>query len=462
MRLVHSSKGQKNMQLNTIVVVIVVVSAILIGGIAGTVLAVDKDTFSRGVSIGGVDVSGISLEQAKQMILSNAQKQVTSIHLPVVFNNNKVELNADDLGISSNATKVLEEAFAFNKNSGDSLPERFDKSVQQAQTLSYKVGLVVDQNKLVNTLTQLEDKYGIKPVDAQAIFDKKTKTFRYVQSQYGKEINMPDIVSTITDHVNKGDFSELDIPSQAVAPKLSADDLKANTSLIGICETKTTDESDRNTNIRLVCEALDGQVINPGQILSINGLIGERTGEKGYKMAPAIIDGTLADQFGGGICQVAGTLYNAALLADMTIVERVHHTWPSSYLPVGLDATLNWDDKDLKIQNTTDMPIYVSAKFQNQAVRVELYGKPLQDNMTVTLDNVIEEKDDPPASDVIYTNALAPGAQQTQTSPREGYIVDVYRVFSQNGNVVNKELISRDTYLAIKGVILVGTAAQQK
>lgn len=465
MRLIHREQGYKNtkaLKFNTILVAAVAVSTVLVGAIAGVTLAVDRNTFTRGISVDGINVSGLNLQQAEQSVLPVAKKKLSQIRLPIVLKDKNIDLSADDLGLSTNANDVLSEAFAFNKSDSDSLSERFGKSAQQAQGKNYAVSLAVDEIKLANTLTRLSQQYDIKPVDAQTVFDKSTKTFQFIDGKSGDEINIPDIIKTIENRVKDNDFSQLYIKGEVVAPKMTVDELKKNTSLIGYCETKTTNESDRNTNIRLMCKALDGQVIGPGQTLSINDLVGERTEEKGFKMAPAIIDGTLSDQVGGGICQVAGTLYNAALLADMKIVERVHHTWPSSYLPVGLDATLNWDDKDLKIQNTTGMPVFVSAKFADQAVRVELYGQPQQDDITITLDNEILDKEDPPSPDVIYTNALPPGVQQTQTSSREGYVVNVYRVFTQNGTVVKKELISKDTYLAIKGVVLLGTAAQQK
>lgn len=466
MRLVHKEqKYKKNIKLikfNTILVAAVVASTVAVGAIAGVTLAVDRGTFTPGVSVDGIDVSGLSLEQAEKTVLPAVETKLSQIRMPVVFENQSVQLGADDLGLSTNADEALHEAFAFNKSDSDSLAERFGRSAQQAQGKNYATILAVDEAKLTSTLEDIAQQYGIKPVDAQAVFDKSAKTFQFIKGKTGNEMNVPDIVKTIKERIASNDFSELVIKSEIVAPKITEDDVKKNTSLIGICETKTTDEPGRNTNIRLMCEALDGQVIGPGQTLSINELVGERTEKKGFKMAPAIIDGTLADQVGGGICQVAGTLYNAALLADMKIAERVHHTWPSSYLPVGLDATLNWDDKDLKIQNITEASIYVSAKFSNRTVRIELYGQPQPDGITVTLDNQIREKEDPPASDVIYTNTLPPGVQQTMTAPRAGYSVDVYRVFTQNGAVIKKELISNDNYLAIKGVVLLGTDAQQK
>jgi uncharacterized membrane protein len=103
MRLIHSEKELKNIRFNTLLVTIVVVSTILVGGFAGVALALDKNSFSQGVSIGGVDVSGANLEQAQKLVLSSMEQQISQIKMPVVIENETVQLNANDMGISSDA-----------------------------------------------------------------------------------------------------------------------------------------------------------------------------------------------------------------------------------------------------------------------------------------------------------------------------------------------------------------------
>lgn len=448
---------------NTLLVVAVVAAVLAVGGMAGIGRAIEQEKFAQGVSIDGTDVSGMSYDLASKMILGNADDMLAKIQLTVDYAGNKAILGAGDLGISTNADEMLDKAFNYNKNKEDSLADRFNKSAELSAGREFEAEIVIDENKLKNTIEQFALANNKKAVDAVTVFHKESKTFTYTQGRNGNDIDVEETVRIIMERIEAGDYSELRITGKEVEPQITEDFLKENTSLIGSCETQSTDDENRNTNIALMCEALNGYRIDPGQVLSINGLVGERTEEKGFKKAPAIIDGQkLTNEVGGGICQVSGTLYNAALLANMEIVERVHHTWPSSYLSVGLDSTLNWDDKDLKIKNASGSPMYISATFEDHNVDVEIYGAPLPDGMTVNIENNILQKIKPPSADIIYTNALPVGARQTQISARPGYVVEVYRNYIKDGKIVDSELISKDSYPAIKGIVLEGTEAQEK
>ena len=207
-----------------------------------------------------------------------------------------------------------------------------------------------------------------------------------------------------------------------------------------------------------MCEAVNGLKLEPDQQLSINELVGQRTAEKGFKEAAAIADGKrLVNELGGGICQLSGTLYNAALRANMEIVERVHHSFPSEYLPIGLDATLNWDDKDLIIKNTSEYPIYISAELDGKIVRVNLYGQPLPEGTEIEIVNNILKETDPGDPDIIETDEIPAGTRQLIQKEHKGYDVEVYRNYYKDGKLEKKELISKDHFSAIKAEILQGT-----
>jgi len=447
---------------NIILVAATIAAVLLIGTAAGVERMTSPDRFVEGIRIGGTDVSGLGYEEAEAAVLAEAENVLSSIELPVTFEGESIVLNADDLGISTNAKEVLDRAFYYNKQTEDTLGQKFDKGILEAGQ-DFDIDILVDEGKLRGSLEKFAADSEILPVDAQAGFDKADRTFTYTREKDGRMIDVEAAVQEICGRIQKQDYSAYVCGTKTLLPGITRDALKENTVSIALCQTQATSDENRNTNIRLMCQAIDGYVIEPGGVLSINGLVGERTAEKGFKRAPAIIDGTkLSDEFGGGICQVSGTLYNAALAADMEIVERVHHTWPSSYLPVGLDSTLNWDDKDLKIKNKSGYPVYISATFKDRQVRVEIFGAPLPKGMTVEIENNILKKIDPPSADIIYTNALPVGTRQTQVYAREGYEVEVNRNYVMDGQVVDSESISKDYYPAIKGVILEGVAAQEK
>lgn len=144
--------------------------------------------------------------------------------------------------------------------------------------------------------------------------------------------------------------------------------------VLGFGQTPHNDNEKRNTNLTLACQALNGVVLQPGETLSYNATVGERTAEAGYQDAPAYSGTELVDSLGGGVCQVSSTLYLASLYAELETVERVSHGYPSNYMPVGLDATVNWGSTDLKIKNNTAYPIKIVAESTEEYVFIWLMG----------------------------------------------------------------------------------------
>ncbi len=154
--------------------------------------------------------------------------------------------------------------------------------------------------------------------------------------------------------------------------------------ILGFGQTPHSDNEKRNTNLALACKALNGVVLQPGETLSYNATVGERTAEAGYQEAPAYSGTKLVDSLGGGVCQVSSTLYLASLYGELETVERVSHGYPSNYMPLGLDATVNWESPDLKIRNNTDYPIKIIAETTEEYVFIWLMGTEVR-NYTVRM-----------------------------------------------------------------------------
>ena len=169
----------------------------------------------------------------------------------------------------------------------------------------------------------------------------------------------------------------LRISMEYIAPA-EADDILFR-DVLGSCETPHTGNENRNTNLRIVCQTLNGMILEPGETFSYNEALGQRTAEKGYKMAPAYSGQELKDSLGGGICQGSSTLYYCALLADMQIVERVNHGFPASYIDLGMDATVSWGSPDLKFKNTTEFPVKIQAEVSDGYVKMQLLGTDTRD-----------------------------------------------------------------------------------
>lgn len=157
------------------------------------------------------------------------------------------------------------------------------------------------------------------------------------------------------------------------APEIMGEDALFQ-DVLGEYETKHNTNENRNNNLRLLCQALDGYVLQPGETFSYNGVVGERTAERGYLPAPAYSGNRLTDSVGGGVCQGSTTLYNCVLLADLEVVFRACHGAAVSYVPAGLDATVNYLTTDFQFRNQFRFPVKIRAEVSDGYVKMKLLG----------------------------------------------------------------------------------------
>lgn len=204
-------------------------------------------------------------------------------------------------------------------------------------------------------------------------------------------------------------------------PVLTADRLKGITGVMGSYSTRASLNAKRNKNIRLAVNSIDGTLLSPGETFSLNGTLGKLTQSRGYRTAPVFIAAETVPGIGGGVSQVTGTLFNAAALAGLKIVEVNPHSRPVSYIPVGRDATFSYGTKDLKFTNQTGAPVYVAYSFQERQLRATLFGRKRPGQKVILRPHV---------------QRLGPGRINAH----------LYRVVRQNGKVVAKEKLFVHAY----------------
>lgn len=185
-----------------------------------------------------------------------------------------------------------------------------------------------------------------------------------------------EAAASLLESVKSG--STVRVPMKYIPPEASEEDAWFQETL-GYCKTEYEDNENRNENLRLACEKLNGIILQPGQTLSYNETLGKRTTEAGYKPAPAYSGTELVNEVGGGICQVSSTLYLSSLFAELSIVERKNHGFPASYIPLGLDATVNWGTTDLKLRNDYELPVKILAELEDGYVKIRIMGVDLRD-----------------------------------------------------------------------------------
>lgn len=203
--------------------------------------------------------------------------------------------------------------------------------------------------------------------------------------------------------------------------------------------------TNRTTNLRLASDKINNIVIMPGETFSYNKTVGERTIEAGYKEAAIFENGQVIDGLGGGICQISSTLYNSVLYANLEVIERSNHTFLTSYLPGGRDATVVYGVLDFQFKNNRNYPIKISSSVTGGVVTIQIYGLKQDDDYEVELtQNKIRTI---PFTTQYVSKAGYKSGSIIQTGAN-GYIYEAYKTLKKNGVVVSTELISTDTYSA--------------
>lgn len=286
------------------------------------------------------------------------------------------------------------------------------------------------------------------PVDLDAIYKEfyiapvddtlDRKTFQTIPGSYGYEFDL-DAAKKLVEQAHYGETVR--IPMQYIAPEI-ADGEVLFQDVLGEYQTKHTSNENRNTNLRLACEALNGVVLNPGETLSFNDTLGKRTAEKGYKPAPAYSGLETVDSIGGGICQVSSTLYYCTLLADLDVVSRVNHGFVPTYIDYGMDATVSWGGPDFKFRNSTSFPIQIQAEVSDGYVKVKLLGTDERDYY-IKMEYKITASQDPKTEYQDYEPNNAQGYRDGDVIQEgtTGYTVKTYKC--KYSNQTNK-LLSRD------------------
>ncbi|MDS1029240.1 VanW family protein [Bacillota bacterium LX-D] len=157
---------------------------------------------------------------------------------------------------------------------------------------------------------------------------------------------------------------------------------------IGSYQTPLYDRSSgRITNITLAMHKISGYILEPQEVFSFNQVVGPRTKATGFKIAKIFENRQVVSGYGGGICQLSSTLYQAALKANLVITERHSHSLSVKYIPRGKDATVAWGSKDLKFVNATKDRVMIKSFFANNYVVVKIFKIAAEKPVTVLLND---------------------------------------------------------------------------
>ncbi|MBR2286768.1 MAG: VanW family protein [Clostridia bacterium] len=420
------------------------------------------DTFYPGVSIDGLDLSGMTVSEAREALSQVPAGVGSTFSITVEIEGKQWTIGSDQVPMTRDTEAQLMKAYALGRTvdwEGTGTP--LEKRMKAVQALrEHPVALVTTLSFDRENIRKLTDSICASmekaPENAYvAAFDLASRTFLFGDDVPGVHVDGQALFEAVMACLDGGDwYGTVRVKPQSVLADMTKTELMNGFRKISSYSTNTTSNNNRNTNIRLSCEAINGMMVAPGETFSFNQATGERTTAKGYKPATAISGGQNIEEVGGGVCQTSSTLFNAAARADLEIVYRSPHAWPSSYVEKGMDATVNWPGLDFKFRNQTDWPVYIVASYANRKVTVELYGMSLGDGTTIDLQSrVVRTLETPSGVNEVRNESLKPGTRKTTVKARKGYVVETDKVWFVNGQEVKRELLCTSTYKAYQETV---------
>ncbi|KLU62864.1 vancomycin B-type resistance protein VanW [Peptococcaceae bacterium CEB3] len=389
-----------------------------------------------GTKVDNLDLSGSETKAAQEKLKGWAKGKLAQ-NLRLVYNGTEVPVSMRSLGANLDLNKTWQ---AVSAHPGDAISSYWTVNKGQAEKTLKKKLSRFDLPAQNASYKIAADKFIVQP------------------GVPGRTVDTQALIGRINGHTWQDiDNKEIEIPMTTVAPKVSTESVQrlAFNSVIGEFTTKyAVAEKDRSGNLQRAAAALDKKIVLPGQTFSFNDTVGPRTESTGYKDAYVIVDNKYVEGVGGGVCQVSSTLYNAALLADLKIAARTPHAMAITYVPLGQDATVDYNNKvDFKFQNNTDGLLYIRSQTKPGLLTIRIYGK--QTGKTVTLKHEIvketnfqvERQPDP---------SLPSGATAQEQAGNKGYTVKSWRVVKDAQGKVTEEYLGQDVYAPTNQIIRYG------
>ncbi|KDR95550.1 Vancomycin resistance protein YoaR, contains peptidoglycan-binding and VanW domains [Peptoclostridium litorale DSM 5388] len=407
-----------------------------------------SDIIAKGIYVRDSYIGELTKEEAKNML---AQKYSVKT-IDMAYDGNTFEINPEDIGFESDIENTVEDAFGVGR---EGIAD-FIGTMALGEEKVLDMEPVYDESKLDSIIEDIAASIDKAPNDARVSMAGGGINIK--PDTQGVRVERDVLRESIGDILEyKSVEANIEIPVETVNAKIRYEDVKGIRTLLGSYSTKySASNLSRSENLKVASNSISGKILMPGQVFSMNETTGKRSVQNGYKMAKVIVKGKLEEGLGGGVCQVSSTLYNAVIRSGLEVVARRNHSIPSSYVGLGLDATVSYGSIDFKFKNNFKNPIYLQIKPQGGHISAQIYGYD-EDKHNVSIETqivgeiprTVENKEDA---------NLEEGKQIVEEQGRDGYKVKSYRVFmDSNGNVVDKQTLSNDYYPPMKKVVVSGT-----
>ena len=394
-------------------------------------------------------------ETAAKQALERARRYVAgkvSLQLP---DGSKRELYLGEIG--AEIDKVRLASLVRQAKDRTSVLVRGFRAAAKPGPLTLPVPVALNLSQAVAALGRLKDETDRTPADARMDLEQR----KLIPEVMGRLLDLDGSLLAIETALRQGQrvakLAYLERRPRRVAAELGNVQLD---DVLGYFETNY-DRSERvqarSYNLRLAASKLDGTVLLPGEVFDFNDVVGARDEANGYKVAKVIAEGELVDGIGGGTCQISGTLHGAAFFAGLTIVERYPHTRPSSYIKMGLDATVVYPTINFRVKNPFPFPVVLHETVKNGVVRAEILGP--KRTRTVTLIRHIDSAI--PYEEVERPDKTLPnGVRRLGQRGVAGFKLRRYRIVREGPHAVRERW--DDTYPPTSQIVLVGSGDMPK
>ena len=422
----------------------------------------NEQQFSNGVTLCGVDISGLTKQQAEDKITTFLENN-ESINLKIVYNDKSWSYNESDFQIKTNIHTIIDNAYKTNHKKGF-----FNKknTIKKAKKMGFSPEVIINYSFLgINEkIEKICSEIEYNAIDSQISYNTKTNNFEISTSKNGILVNKEKLYNDIVSQIQNNNNLLINIETSYTQPNITEEMLKkATIKQASFSTSYINSNSDRKNNIRIATQTLNGYCIKPNEEFSFNNALGIRSTEKGYKQANIIKDGSFVKGVGGGVCQVSTTLYNALLLANIDVTEVHKHSLPISYVKPALDAMVSWNSADLKFTNTTELPIFIVSNCDGKTINFSIYGDTKSPNLEIKTSTeivkTISHNGDKiiPDTNGIYSDKIMFKGEFYRTKyPKDGYEAKAYLEYYIDGKFSHKKQIRHSLYEAQQGIVYEG------
>lgn len=415
------------------------------------------DKILDNIYIGDVAVGGMSGEEAKQAV-ENYVDEIQSTKFTLTVNDKSITATAKQLGVDWENTGVVEEAVMIGK-SGSLITRYKDKKDLEHEPKKLEITFGTKEEDIEKYLSANADKVNQEAVDGGLV--RENGSFKITGGDEGIAVNVTKSAKTIADYIaNEWDTKEANIALSAdvVQPRGSKEQLSKVKDVLGTFTTDySSSSSGRAMNVSNGCSRINGALLYPGDVFSVYEAVSPFDAEHGYALAGSYENGTVVETYGGGICQVSTTLYNAVIRAELKIKERYAHSMIVNYVKPSMDAAIAGTVKDLKFENNTEAPIYIEGVTGGGVITFTIYGEETRSpKREVIFESEIVSENNPPAQ-IQGSSSYNVGYVSVQQSAHVGKVARLWKIVKEDGVEKSREEFNNSNYRASPKIIVVGT-----